>query len=244
MRRIGTKHAIHYLMFTLTKKIKVMKKLKIWYDQSPMNPFVDWDCEPSLMFNSRDGRTDYSEGSILTFIQGKATDGYIIRHQRKIVDIIGNNLEYYEGMDKEDKAEAIRDDFSEANIEQLGMLCDFMKIPNKQYTSRGYSQGDWAEVLIVLDDEFFQRTGAPKDHNETNLNGAAKLFDSYAWGDVYGFTVVELTDCECCGTTNEEAIESCGGFYGDDFETNGMLDELPEELHEQLKNFDHSQIEY
>jgi hypothetical protein len=221
-----------------------MKKLKIWHDQHAMNPWKDWDCEPDLMFKGNDFQEDYSEGSILSFIEEKATDGIIIRHQKKIAEILVLDLECFEDLTKEEKAGEIRWEFSQADMKQLEKLCNLLKIPCMQYTSRGCSQSDWAEVLIVLTDEFFEKTGCKRNHSEEILKGTSELFDNYAWGNVYGFSVVEVETCECCGEESEEVIDSCGGFYGDNFEENGMLDYLDKELHEQLKNFDHSDIEY
>lgn len=67
------------------------------------------------------------------------------------------------------------------------------------------------------------------------LQGEINEFDQYICGDVYGFRVED---------ENENLIDSCGGFYGDDFENNGMLDHLPEDMENQLKDYDFSQIEY
>jgi hypothetical protein len=213
---------------------------------SPTNPFTDWDFEPALMYSSgrHAGRTDYSEGSILEAIQQAAIDGKIIRHQKKILSILELSSDYYEGYCKEEKIDFIRNEINRATIEELGELCELFKLPYKQYTSTGYSQGDWAEVLIVLTPEFYERTGAPKKHDQKNLEGAANLFDSWAWGDVYGFRIYKETTCECCNETKKEEIDSCYSFFGDDFEENGMMDYFPEELKEKLKNFDTCDIKY
>ena len=224
------------------------KKLtfEIVHDSSPSNPFEDHDGNAPLMYNSgrHAGRTDYSNGEILEAIQQAATDGRIIRHGEKILDILGSSFEYYEDDTKEDKIDHIRDEINSATVEELGELCELFKLPYKQYTSTGYSQGDWADVLILLTPEFYERTGAPKKHDQKNLEGAANLFDSWAWGDVYGFRIYKETTCECCNETKKEEIDSCWSFFGHDFENNGMMDHFPEELHEELKNFDTSDIKY
>jgi hypothetical protein len=226
--------------------METTKKLKIWKEVEPLNPFTEFDCEPGLM-NSSNGPaiTDYSNGDITQFIQDSATDGKIIRHQKAIAEILEIDLEWYRhvGLSKEDKSSEIRSEMTDASIEDLGKLCELLKVPYNQYTSTGYSQGDWADVLIVLTDEFFTRTGCEKKNSTEILEGTAKLFDQWAWGDVYGFSVVEISTCNL-DCEHEEDVDSCKGFYGDDFENNGMMDHIPEELHEQLKNFDKSEIEY
>ena len=64
------------------------------------------------------------------------------------------------------------------------------------------------------------------------LKGEIETFDQYLRGDIYGF-IIEDED--------GEHIDSCWGFYGDDFETNGMKDYVSEDLWEQLENVE---VEY
>jgi len=219
--------------------METKRKLKIWRDTDSMNPFEDWDCNPDLMTTNK----DYSEGEILTFIQEQATEGKVLYNQKKIACILDLDLDNYTEFDKYEKVEEIKYYFQYANIEQLGELCELFKIPYTQYTSRGYSQGDWSEVLIVLTDSFFKKTGCKTKDKKEILKGTADLFDNWAWGDVYGFSIVEIQKCNL-GCEHEEIIDSCGGFYGDNFEKNGMIDNLPKELHEELKNYNYSDIEY
>jgi len=60
------------------------------------------------------------------------------------------------------------------------------------------------------------------------LKGEVKTLDQYLKGEVYGYTLLEPKTCEHCNHTEEEEIDSCWGFYGQDIKTNGMLDNLPE----------------
>lgn len=235
-------------------------RLIIWHDNSPMNPWEDWDCEPPVMFQGgRHGMlNDYSEGSIVDFIKEKATRGMVLRHQVTIAEILEQNLEYFKDFTADEKVDELMYETRNASIEQLGKLCELFKIPYKQYTSRGYSQGDWADVLIVLTDEFFERTGCDRKNSESILEGTAELFNNWCWGDVYGFTVerkveyVKLTREDFNNGKFEEVEDevewefedSCGGFFGSNFETNGMMEHLPEELHEQLKNYNYQDIKY
>ena len=62
-----------------------------------------------------------------------------------------------------------------------------------------------------------------------------ETYDQYLSGDIYGFQAIEIIESK--GTNgktyyNEENIDSCGGFYGIDFKTNGMVDYLPEGFEE------------
>jgi hypothetical protein len=57
------------------------------------------------------------------------------------------------------------------------------------------------------------------------LNGEVETFDQYITGDVYGFELYE----------DDEQIDSCWGFYGDNFWKNGMSDNIDNEIIEKLK---------
>jgi hypothetical protein len=98
-------------------------------------------------------------------------------------------------------------------------------------------------------------TKALKEKVTTYLEGEVKTYDQYLTGEVYGFIVEEATEmvklsreeyeagvCDNVESETEWAeIDSCWGFYGDDFLTNGVLDYAGEEFKEQLKNIE---IEY
>ena len=61
------------------------------------------------------------------------------------------------------------------------------------------------------------------------LEDEVKLYDQYLRGDVYAFSIVRLTKCGECGHETEEHIDSCCGFYGDDWDENGMMEHVGEE---------------
>lgn len=56
-----------------------------------------------------------------------------------------------------------------------------------------------------------------KDKILSHLDNEVEEFDTYLRGDVFAFEIVN---------ENDEMIESCGGFYGDDFTKNGMADHI------------------
>lgn len=57
-----------------------------------------------------------------------------------------------------------------------------------------------------------------------------QLYDMYLRNEIYGFTVFEATK------ERLEEIDSCGGFFGDDPKTNGMLFHVPAELKQPLRD--------
>ena len=96
--------------------------------------------------------------------------------------------------------------------------------------SCGWDSGQVGYIFITKESfKNFQGTTA-----EEVLIGQVKTYDLYLRGEVFWFKVVEEKHCECCGSNSEEHIDSCSGFYGDDFEKNGLgeyvnLDEYEED---------------
>lgn len=75
---------------------------------------------------------------------------------------------------------------------------------------------------------------------EKLLIGEVKVYDQYLSGEIYGFQIVD---------EEGEQLDSCYGFYGTDFSTNGMLDYIDSELlgvskEEVIKLLDKVEIEY
>ena len=59
------------------------------------------------------------------------------------------------------------------------------------------------------------------------LENEIKTFNQYLNNEVYGYELIQVNTCEHCGHGDDEIIDSCYGFYGDDIKTNGMLENLP-----------------
>ena len=64
-------------------------------------------------------------------------------------------------------------------------------------------------------------TAKLKERIEKILEGEVETYTQYVEGEVYGFQIVD---------EDGEHIDSCYGFYGTDFATNGMLDYIDHEL--------------
>ena len=54
-----------------------------------------------------------------------------------------------------------------------------------------------------------------------------EIFNDYLNGNVYGFKLVETKKCDL-NHEHYELIDSCWGFYGHDFEKNGISDYVPD----------------
>jgi hypothetical protein len=68
------------------------------------------------------------------------------------------------------------------------------------------------------------------------IENEVETLDQYIRGDVYGYQLIQKENCDCCGSEDEEVIDSCWGFYGEDIEENGILEYIPEEFHKEIKS--------
>lgn len=175
--------------------------ITISYDQFNENPFGDWDGLPELMFES--GRNEHKNDRIIKHIQDRYTYNFIKYHQKKIADILEIEID---DLCIDDKVYEISDAIERAHVGQLGELCQLAKIPYLQQSSTGYSQGDHADVLLVITPEFWKVTGCKKKQTDDILDSAKSLFDAWAWGDVF------IIQCE---DEDGNDIFCCGGYYGD-----------------------------
>lgn len=67
------------------------------------------------------------------------------------------------------------------------------------------------------------------------LRGEVETYDKYLTGDVWGYIVERCSVCPTCGDIQWEALDSCWGFYGSNPEKNGMVDHIPSEYLDKLK---------
>lgn len=181
-------------------------------DISPENPYTSWDGNTPLMYQSGRNRDDYSKGGINEYLSKVLTDGQIIRHQKKLYDY----LELEPACDEtptDEKIDYIRDEIlNTSSYEGLEMVCKLSKTPYMSTSRTGYSQGDYAEIFMCYTEDFNTETGCEKSRmTEEYFDDSADLWASWAYGDVYIFTIEETDDC-------------CGGFYGTDHEKSGLLD--------------------
>jgi len=209
--------------------------IKIENDHSPINPFEEWNGLPSLLVNYNNCFSEYGSidiDDILTLTREQIknnfkavqnvlcdhrplltilrTETYLDRFDNAIEPLNEYLHEFYEGLTKKDK---------------LAMLSDFLTIkdvPHLLTNSYGYSQGDYVEMLLIADDSYKNEhptlsslVDNYKERLQKELQDSAALYSSWAWGDVYGFTVEDKEGDE---------IDSCWGFYGDNHEKSGLIE--------------------
>lgn len=189
-------------------------------DESPSNPFEDRDSEPPLAFYS--DRSISGDSSIFDPL-GDASDAWISRNWRKLAKAIGLDESAHDkearegGGNLSDTRRELFNDHLDRGIpnvsdrfEAIANVWTLRGVEALTADSRGYSQGDWATLLIVATPEWAANVGAPRESHAKQLAYAAKLWGYWAWGDVYGY-VIDLPDGD-----------SCWGFYGSDFTESGL----------------------
>lgn len=70
---------------------------------------------------------------------------------------------------------------------------------------------------------------------EGYLNNEIETFAQYLEGDVYLFQIEEWDPTPGVGWVHSD---SCGGFYGSDWDTNGIKEYIPEEFHKDLEDIE------
>jgi hypothetical protein len=198
--------------------------INIYHDSSPENPFESWDGNYPLMaeFNRHD--QDYSKGDIDLYLKYYLTGNQLTRHMGKIFDLIGYSKGEFDSeypprdWNKHERQDIIFEkltDWLTDSIDNRGEFCSAFGIKHYCGSSTGYSQGDYADVFICWTPKFEKDTGVKyKDVTDEDLESTKYLFDSWAWGDVYGYKIEGM----------DNMSDSCWGFYGDDHKRSGLLE--------------------
>jgi hypothetical protein len=88
--------------------------------------------------------------------------------------------------------------------------------PALDTSATGYCQGDYADVGVFHLPKWCEYVGAPAKPGKAatkDMQGSAKVWAAWAYGDVYGY-VIEDDD--------GNDLDSCFGFYGSDPEWSGL----------------------
>jgi hypothetical protein len=211
-------------------------------DLHASNPFTDWDCEPPTLVitgNRNSCIEDYSseglESPLALISDGKLRLSRYWQACAKALDLcpaaFRSDCEQ-EARDyqcsvvtvmREKLEEALSDarpSYYSGNasdyLSALESLWTLAGVPAHHWSSQGYSQGDYAQGLSVATPAWVKKVGAPADTHMRQLKNAGRLWGAWAWGDVYAF-VIESPE--------GEALDSCAGFYGDDFTESGLAQE-------------------
>lgn len=191
-------------------------------DTDVQNPFDDWDCQPPIAVYApyNRGIDEYSVGYGNINSVPALSRSQIIANKTEILSMLG--YASFLQMRKDDyfdvdtnPVEYINEQIDEyvyglGDSERLDVLCDLYimaGIPAVLSSVRGYSQGDYAEVLAVATPEFQKACGNGSAYDwHASLKASIQLFEDWAFGNVYGYQVLDA---------NGEEVDSCWGFFGD-----------------------------
>lgn len=218
---------------------------EIHTDESPENPFKDWDCEPPiavLNWERYHAKIENYGGDELNLPALLARIPAPLWESREGKRAILAALPF----DMADLRDTMRDgwggklDFSDAIHELADTLTpeswgewneyfDTMQavaalagIPCHLTQSNGYSQGDSALVFVAALPAWVEKVGARAEGLAEQCKAAADLWSAWAWGDVYGVAEILRPD----GT--EAPDGACWGYYGTDHEQSGLMDHCRE----------------
>lgn len=107
-----------------------------------------------------------------------------------------------------------------------------IRVRTTPFNSR-WDSGQLGFIYIKLDNEEIVENKYTKEQIVNYLNSEVKLLDYYVSGDIYEFFIYDNDD------NLYIPIDSCSGFYGTDFETNGLYETAREFIDsniEQIKN--------
>lgn len=218
-------------------------------DDSPDNPWNAWDGQPPLIvyYDRSLGEKGDAPNPLADM-----TDSFIARHWRALCKIFDQSPDaaqerkadygYFKIADaKRELLDEWLDDIRPSRysghagdyMTALGELCELRGWPSLSTSSHGYSQGDYAELLLIFSPAYAKEIGAAwprsakaKAEARKRLESDAKLWGAWAWGDVYGFVIESADGTELPG----DCLDSVWGFYGSDFEWSGLAQAAAESL--------------
>jgi hypothetical protein len=210
-------------------------------DESPANPFKEFDCEPPTL-TFYEGLTSYGDVPSVADLVAMIPDEHFARGKR--VSFIRGNLNVSLksfATERNYQGDSIRDAFTRELLdvnpepssrswraatdyfEMLEWLCKLAGIPACYEQSNGYSQGDSALVMAFATPEWVKKVGAGGSL-EAQCKGACDLYSAWAWGDVYGIASITAPDGE------ELEDGSVWGFYGSDHKKSGLLESATDSI--------------
>lgn len=207
-------------------------KITVAQDESPENPFENWDCEPPLLayYDARGGYGFKAYGDVesLADIVRLLPDSCFERGNRValfkefLADTFtkrefvqaAKDCSYYAAMYREGFANLLNEKYgskpegwSSATewFEVAEALLKWAAIPCYNGQSNGYCQGDSALVLAIATPAWAQLVGAPAESLEAQCKSAFELYGAWAWGDVYG-----VSEIHAPGEPDEDGDETEG----------------------------------
>jgi hypothetical protein len=181
------------------------RELRLKQEECPLNPRTDWDNLGNMICF----HSRYNLGDYEKAKNYEPNDYYKLLKRK---DVIAIPLYLY--------------DHSGITMNTTGFSCrwdsgqvGFIYVTNKEIR-------EWFSVKRV--------SKQLKDKVRSYLIQEVETYDQYITGQVYYFSIVKKETCNL-GCEHEEQEDNCGGFFGDDILTNGVLDHIGEEDRKHLE---------
>jgi hypothetical protein len=230
--------------------------IEIVQDIDALNPFEDWDGEPPIAIyaGGHPGRSSIYEyatrygnaNSVPTLTReqllANRAEIFSITNVRSWRELIGEYLNTrhpygsVEDAANEAIAQAIDNEYESKRLPLLETIWRMAGVPALYGETNGYSQSDWAYVLVVATPKFLEATGCTIEQliadDYKSLQAAIDLYGYWAWGDVYGYVIKDA---------DGEEIEdgSTWGYYGDYPEYGGSIDEAKSVIDNHIEHAKH-----
>lgn len=201
-------------------------RVKALPDECADNPFESWDDHfPMHVHLGRDGNRTYNDPQGICLAPlNLFSANQIVRYQKAIAKIIGDEGAYYEYpstdilsdmqsymrdnkpyMGRNNRADYIKSYLGEAlsslpendKMDAIAAILAIVGISAIYTSSQGYCQGDYATILIVAPPYFVkEHYGKKIDKSRIieSMESQARLFGYWAWGDCYGFVAEKLAN--------------------------------------------------
>lgn len=191
-----------------------MSKIKIVVDSSPSNPRLDFDCLGFMLTKN------YIENKFFN----KAKDVLLSKDYESVLEHKRDAREIKKIIQKTNQFLI----FDLYRYEHGNVI---FKVADSNPFNCQFDSGLCGWVVVAKNDvrkEFSCTRISQKlnDKIKKVINGEMEQYTNYCNGEVYGFQYID----------SEGDEDSCYGFFGYDFETNGILDYIPEEFHKALKD--------
>lgn len=230
-------------------------RIDIELDTDAVNPWKDQDgLAPILVCPSDSGRRgvyqygnelDADEVPDFTRDEIKANQSAILELTgRKTIRDLLREYPFREMAFVDCVNEGIREVVDNLNnadaLEATAKIYNLKGIPAVCESVRGYSQGDYAEVLIVATSKFQKLCGNAAGYWQSeqglqDLRNQIQLYGDWAFGNVYTYTIND--------PDTGEMIDSCGGFYGDYDADGNALSEARQQIDFRVEQDRKSRIE-
>lgn len=192
--------------------------LKIFYEDCPENPIIDWGldnfnfyfCHKNYSLSKESYNFTDREKMISRMAYDLLPDSVL---NWKWVSEALEHYAYYDYFSDEEEEKLLNLFYKHAIILPVYMYDHSGITLNTTGFSCGWDSGEVGYIAVTKREakKQFKKYEKAIDY----LNGIVKLIDDYVTGNVFCFSIED---------ENGNVIDSCGGFYGSDFEENGLFE--------------------